>query len=149
MLIFIILYKGAIMTLAKNIFFGLVLVGGLSLGAGASQGSTAHRSFQLRCGWFSNPTPGNITLHDRDGVWVISAQGGYQTPGDWDWPEFDKAQWVSPGGRDYGYGCACIKSKVDPTTGHVLEIKSVRPLKLRQCRGDKTLIKKWSEKTFR
>ncbi|HEY2847367.1 MAG TPA: DUF4087 domain-containing protein, partial [Pyrinomonadaceae bacterium] len=37
---------------------------------------------ETRCGWFSDPTPGNEWLNDRDGVWIIGVQGGYQA--DWD-----------------------------------------------------------------
>ena len=39
-----------------------------------------------RCGWFSNPTPANASLYDRDGEWVIGVQGGHQAEGDW--PDF-------------------------------------------------------------
>ena len=38
---------------------------------------------EMRCGWFSNPTPGNASLYDRDGEWIIGVQGGYQADGDW------------------------------------------------------------------
>ena len=50
--------------------------------------------FETRCGWFSNPTPGNISLYDRDSEWIIGVQGGYQVEGDWEWPKFVPAQWV-------------------------------------------------------
>ena len=38
---------------------------------------------ETRCGWFSDPTPANASLYDRDGEWIIAVQGGYQAEGDW------------------------------------------------------------------
>jgi Protein of unknown function (DUF4087) len=46
---------------------------------------------ETRCGWFSNPTPANASLFDRDGEWIIGVQGGYQAEGDW--PDFEPGQW--------------------------------------------------------
>lgn len=46
--------------------------------------------FETRCGWFSNPTPANIWLYDRDGEWTIGVQGGYQVEGEWPWPQFKR-----------------------------------------------------------
>ena len=40
--------------------------------------SAAPAKVERRCGWFENPTPANATLTDRDGVWEIASQGGYQ-----------------------------------------------------------------------
>src|SRR5262252_1346146 len=61
---------------------------------------------ETRCGWFSNPTPGNASLHDRAAEWIIGVQGGHQADGDW--PEFAPGQWVETNGH-YGYGCACLR----------------------------------------
>lgn len=30
---------------------------------------------ERRCGWYANPTPGNLVLTDRDGDWWIQMQG--------------------------------------------------------------------------
>ncbi len=96
---------------------------------------------ETRCGWFSNPTPANIWLNDRDGEWIIGVQGGYQVEGDWDWPDFKPRQWVRTNGN-YGYGCACFQLRVNKETHEVIEIKSSRALPLATCRRDRAL-KKW------
>jgi hypothetical protein len=98
---------------------------------------------EKRCGWFDNPSPGNIWLHDKDGEWTIGEQGGYQVKGDWDWPAFKPEEWVKTN-RNYGYGCVCINAKVDHKTHRVLQIKSARSRPLAACRQDQS-IKKWEE----
>lgn len=109
--------------------------------AGPPRGPAPAQEFETRCGWFSNPTPANISLYDRDGGWTIGVQGGYQVEGDWDWPEFKPRQWVRTNGY-YGYGCACLQLRVDKESGRVLEIKSARARPLTACRRDRAL-KKW------
>jgi hypothetical protein len=94
--------------------------------------------FETRCGWFSNPTPANIWLDDRDGEWIIGVQGGYQVESDWEWPAFKKGQWVETNGH-HGYGCACLAVRVDKETHHVLEIKNARARTLAACRRDRSL----------
>src|SRR5215471_19247687 len=101
----------------------------------------ATTDLETRCGWFSNPTPGNIWLYDREAEWTIGVQGGYQVEGDWDWPSFKDGQWTETNGR-YGYGCACMRLRVNRRTREVLEIKSVRARPLAACRRDPSL-KKW------
>ncbi|HKS09513.1 MAG TPA: DUF4087 domain-containing protein [Pyrinomonadaceae bacterium] len=93
---------------------------------------------ETRCGWFSNPTPGNAWLYDRDGEWTIGVQGGYQADGDW--PEFSPKQWVETNVH-YGYGCACLKVQVDRSTKQVIKIESARARPLSVCRRDKALRK--------
>ena len=115
----------------------VVVVYGQSRPAGGS----AVKRFETRCGWFSNPTPANISLYDRDGEWIIGTQGGYQVEGDWDWPSFKDGQWVKTN-VNYGYGCACMQLRVNRRTTEVLEIKSVRARPLAVCRRDPSL-KKW------
>ena len=113
--------------------------------AGAGTGTrTADVSAEAetRCGWFSNPTPANAWLHDREGEWVIGVQGGHQAEGDW--PEFGPKQWVETNGH-YGYGCACMKVEVDRETHHVLKIESARARPLSACRRDRAL-KRWGFK---
>ena len=101
------------------------------------------KGFETRCGWFDNPTPGNIWLHDRDGEWTIGEQGGYQIKEDWPWPVFKPGEWVKTN-RNYGYGCVCINVTVDQKTHRVLQIKSVRSRPLAACRQEPAL-KKWEE----
>jgi len=102
----------------------------------AKKSSTLERRVETRCGWFSNPTPGNAWLDDRDGQWVIGTQGGHQAEGDW--PEFKANQWVRTNGN-YGYGCACMNVVVNHKTSYVLEIKSARARPLAACRKDPSL----------
>ena len=113
----------------------------VAYGQSRPAGGAAVKQFETRCGWFSNPTPANVWLYDREAEWTIGVQGGYQVEGDWDWPSFKDAQWVETNGH-YGYGCACMQLRVNRRTHEVLEIKSVRARPLAACRKDPTL-KKW------
>jgi hypothetical protein len=112
--------------------------------AAASASTLAAAQLETRCGWFSNPTPANIWLYDKDGEWTIGVQGGYQVESDWDWPEFKRGQWVETNGS-HGYGCACMRLRVDKESGHVLEIESTRARPLSACRKDRAL-NKWKGK---
>lgn len=97
---------------------------------------------EMRCGWFSNPTPANASLYDRDGEWIIGVQGGHQAEGDW--PAFSANQWIETNGH-YGYGCACLRVRVDRATEKVLTIESSRARPLSVCRRDQAL-RKWGFK---
>jgi len=103
---------------------------------------SAVEKFETRCGWFSNPTPANASLHDRQDEWIISVQGGYQAEGVW--PSFKPGQWVETNGH-YGHGCACMRVRVNRETGRVLEIESARARPLAACRRDRSL-RKWGFK---
>ena len=113
----------------------------------AAPSTAENPQFETRCGWLSNPTPGNVWLNDRDGEWIIGIQGGYQTENDWDWPDFKKGQWIRTNAGSYGYGCACLQVRVDRATNHVLEIKGARPRPLVACRKEPSLKK--LERTFK
>lgn len=108
-------------------------------GEPATPAAPAVNQFETRCGWFSNPTPANASLYDRDGEWLISAQGGYQAEGDW--PAFGPKQWVETNVH-YGHGCACLRLRVNRETREVIEIKSSRARPLAACRRDRSL-KRW------
>jgi hypothetical protein len=110
-------------------FCGLYLFMSLCLASPASRPQT-------RCGWFDNPTPGNASLHDRDGEWTIAMQGSYEADGDW--PAFKDSQWVRVNGP-HGYGCACITAVVNAKTRQVLSISSARARPLSACRKDPAL----------
>ena len=97
---------------------------------------------ETRCGWFSNPTPANAWLYDRDGEWTIGIQMGYQAEGDW--PNFSPRQWIKTNVH-YGYGCACLKVQVDRSTKRVIKIESARARPLSVCRRDRSL-RKWDFK---
>lgn len=113
------------------------LCGLTPLSIAANQGDP----LETRCGWFSNPTPGNLWLSDRDGEWTIGVQGGHQAEGDWEWLDFNSGQWVKTN-REYGYGCACFELRVDRQTHHVLFIKKARARPLTACENDPALRKK-------
>ena len=93
---------------------------------------------ERRCGWLQNPTPANWWLVDRDGEWLIGAQGGYQAPGMDDMPDMTIEGWVEVNGH-YGYGCACLDVAVDRRSRRVTRLYAARPLPLRQCRADRRL----------
>lgn len=97
-----------------------------------------YSAVETRCGWFSNPTPANAWLNDKDGEWIIGTQGGHQAEGDW--PSFKKSQWIKTNGS-YGYGCACLKGTFNKQTNEVVEIKSAAARALSVCRKDKALKK--------
>lgn len=107
-----------------------------------SAGSPEGERFETRCGWFSNPTPSNASLHDREAEWIISVQGGYQAEGDW--PDFKPRQWIETNVH-YGYGCACMKVRVDRKSHRVIEIESANARPLSACRSDRKL-KHWGFK---
>ncbi|MDQ6653101.1 MAG: DUF4087 domain-containing protein [Acidobacteriota bacterium] len=98
--------------------------------------------FETRCGWFSNPTPANVSLYDHDGEWIIGVQGGYKVEGDWEWSAFTSRQWVRTNVGSYGYGCVCLRLRVNRETHEVLAIKSSRARSLATCRQDRSL-KRW------
>lgn len=108
---------------------------------GNSDGALEAASVETRCGWFSNPTPANVSLFDRDGEWIIGVQGGHQAEGDWG--DFGK-QWVKTN-VNYGYGCACLKLELNRTTKEVTKIDNFRARPLAVCRKDRAL-KKWGFK---
>ena len=95
---------------------------------------------ETRCGWFSNPTPGNASLFDRDGEWIIGVQGGYQAEGDWP----DTKGWVETNVH-YGYGCTCAQVSVDRESKRVIKVVSSKGRPLSACRRDRAL-RKWGFK---
>jgi hypothetical protein len=100
--------------------------------------------FETRCGWLDNPTPQNVSLYDRDGEWILGTQGGYQVEGDWYLPNFKPRQWIVTNAGGYGYGCACLRLRVDNETNEILEVKSTRARPLSACRQDRSL-KGWKD----
>jgi hypothetical protein len=130
------------MKLQLSLLGVLLVVAVVAVAQRTSPNAAGSGALKTRCGWFSNPTPANAWLYDRDGEWTIGVQGGHQAEGNW--PNFKSAQWVRTNG-DYGYGCACFQLRLDKQTHNILEIKSARARPLAQCRRDPAL-KKWSRK---
>lgn len=110
----------------------LLFLAALAAAAGP-QGAT-----ERRCGWIDNPTPGNWWLTDRDGEWLIGAQGGYQAPGMDNMPDMSTRGWVRTNGN-YGHGCGCMDVTVDRASMRITRIARATPLPLRQCRADRNL----------
>ena len=105
----------------------------------AHPGDVSVEKSERRCGWFSNPTPSNASLYDREGEWIIAVQGGYQADGDW--PDFGARQWIETNVH-YGYGCACLQLQVNRSTHKVIAIESATARPLSACRNDRKL-KRW------
>jgi hypothetical protein len=106
--------------------------------AGLAAQPTPAGATERRCGWISNPTPANWWITDRDGEWLIGAQGGYQAPGMDEMPDMTTRGWVNTNGN-YGYGCGCMTVATDRRTRRVTRIVSATPVPLRQCRNDRRL----------
>ena len=98
------------------------------------------KQFKTRCGWYENPTPNNVWLADRDGEWTIETQGGHHIDSPWEAPNFKRGQWVKTN-REYGYGCACMRVRVNYETMEVVEIDSSQARPLATCRRDPALKK--------
>ena len=57
----------------------------------------------------------------------------------WELPDFSPRQWVRPNVGSYGYGCACLRLRVNRETNEVIEIKSSRARPLSAWRRDRSL----------
>lgn len=101
-----------------------------------ASGRAAVRKAETRCGWWSNPTPQNVSLFDRDGEWIVGIQGGHQAEGDG--PDFKDSEWVNTNGH-YGYGCACLTAVLDPRSHEILRIRAAHARPLSACRRDPAL----------
>lgn len=93
---------------------------------------------ERRCGWLQNPTPANWWLIDRDGEWLLAAQGGYQAPGMDIMPDMSARGWIEVNGH-HGYGCACMNVTTDRRAMRITRLFSATPLPLSQCRSDRRL----------
>lgn len=126
--------------LDHRVLVGVVIatLGWASLGA--AKAPTPAAQPEKRCGWLVNPTPGNFSLVDRAGSWLLSSQGGYQAAGMDDMPDMSVAGWESTNGS-YGHGCACLKVVTDKRTKDVTRLLSSEPLPLSRCKADRSLPK--------
>jgi hypothetical protein len=128
-----------VLTGVCGLLLAIVAIGGPRPAAPHTPRAAAAEEPATRCGWFSNPTPANASLFDRDAEWIIAVQGGHQAEGDW--PTFGRGQWVRTN-VNYGYGCACLRLRVNRQTHEVIEIESSRSRPLSACRRDRSL-KRW------
>lgn len=99
----------------------------------------ASTKMETRCGWYNNPTPGNIWLTDADGEWTIGLQLTYEADGVENWVRpFKVSEWVYTDGT-YGYGCACMQVRVDGAGMRIEKIFKAWPRALSACRTDPNL----------
>ena len=130
-------------SIIRLVTFGCLLLMVVFAGGTATTSTPASvAASETRCGWFSNPTPANASLHDREAEWIVGVQGGHQAEGDW--PEFSPSQWVKTN-VNYGYGCACMRVQVNANTKEVIRIESAQARALSACRKDRAL-KRWGFK---
>jgi hypothetical protein len=90
----------------------------------------------LRCGWWDNPTPGNVFFTDRDGEWTVAMQGMYEADGDW--PNFARDQ-TAPRDAPHRHGCACARMQADPQSHLVSRFTDAHARPLKVCRSDAAL----------
>ena len=91
---------------------------------------------QTRCGWVDNETPGNFTLLDRDGAWVIAAQGGYQAKGFDTLPDLSEKEFAELN-APHGYSCDCLKVTVDARRHRIAKIFGVTLRTIKDCQDDR------------
>ena len=89
-----------------------------------------------RCGWWDNPTPGNVTFTDRDGDWTVALQAAYEAAGDG--PQFARDQ-EAPRGASHTHGCVCMQARVDRASMFVYSFTDMQPQPLKSCRADPKL----------
>ncbi len=122
----------------KSLAMAALALAAVATAAPTADAQARRQPGELRCGWLQNPTPANWWLRDRDGEWLISAQGGYEAPGMDVMPDMSTGDWVETNGS-YGYGCACMRVRVDRRTERVTTVYSARPVPIAQCRRDRSL----------
>ncbi|MGL4239296.1 DUF4087 domain-containing protein [Tabrizicola sp.] len=108
----------------------------------ASLATPTFATAETRCGWYDNPTPGNVFFDDADGSWTISTQGGPEALGFGDayTTNFDDRERVVTNAGSYGYSCACVHGKFGPVgSGEVLKVTRLEGLPLSQCVNDPKL----------
>lgn len=94
---------------------------------------------ERRCGWYANPTPGNLMLRDKDGDWWIQMQGKPDPDGIDNAPAFDEKQFVETNVPGYGYGCACMTVTTDGRQKKITRIITGEIIPLRRCHNDRSL----------
>lgn len=105
---------------------------------------SASQSAQLRCGWYMNPTPGDVYLVDREGTWWITSQSQAKGPNaagsETMVPRFEKSEFIeTQPGTGRGYGCACARVETNVQQHRVTSIITAKALPLARCKTDKSL----------
>lgn len=90
-----------------------------------------------RCGWVQNPTPGNWSLVDRDGEWIIMSQGGHEAGGMERIGDISAGDYRATNGN-YGYACGCMAVDTDGES-LINQVYSFRQLAIGKCERDAAL----------
>jgi hypothetical protein len=105
--------------------------------------SHAH-SAERRCGWYENPTPGNLSLADKDGSWSITSQmqaNGKDAEGLEHLPDLHEKARIATQPNGYGYACVCLIVETNAAEKRVVKVISGKALPLARCMSDKSLPK--------
>jgi hypothetical protein len=100
------------------------------------------QALERRCGWISNPTPGNWFLLDSAGSWMMSAQGGRQARGFDTIPDLSQRDYLpNRANPNRGYACACmdVTTNRNPRDKWILSLRNFKQLPINQCRRDRAL----------
>lgn len=108
--------------------------------AALAAGAASAEPVETRCGWIDNPTPGNWSMIDAVGEWILATQGNYEAAGMDLVPDLTGRQFVRTN-RGYGYACGCMSGEWDPHTKRAMTITKVVQKPLAACRKDKDLPK--------
>jgi hypothetical protein len=97
---------------------------------------------EQRCGWYINPTPGNLWLQDKDAIWSITSQAQSDGPdavgADDKAPMMNSNEYVDKG-NGHGHGCACLTVDTDRKKKKITRVYSGHLLPLTRCKADGTL----------
>ncbi len=95
---------------------------------------------EVRCGWLENPSPSNMWLIDRDGIWNISVQGAVNNLDD---KSIELAYQAIADDKDfvrtnnnYEFSCACLTVDLDIDRMLVKTVYKADQLNLKQCLED-------------
>jgi Protein of unknown function (DUF4087) len=104
-------------------------------------GSSSGYASEQRCGWYINPTPGNLWLQDKDALWGITSQMQSEGPdaigADDKAPQMNSKEYMDKG-TGHGHRCACLTVDTDHKD-KITRVYSGRTLPLAKCKEDKTL----------
>jgi hypothetical protein len=116
----------------------------LGIGLLASNAASAER----RCGWYMNPTPGNLLLSDKEGEWWITTQMHANGPdalglANAPWRRLDskRKHYVQTQSNGHGYSCACMIVETNAKDKRITKVISGEDLPLGRCQHDRSLPK--------
>jgi Protein of unknown function (DUF4087) len=92
---------------------------------------------KLRCGWWDNPTPGNVFFTDRDGDWTFAMQAMYEAEGRF-WVDYKPAE-GAPRGASHEHVCVCGRMQLDPDSRLARSVTDLHARPLKACRTDPAL----------